>query len=45
MEQGYGWQAGYLAALSRASHAGALTGPGFGDFLWGRRRITADTAR
>ncbi len=37
--------AGYLAALSRASHAGALTGPGFGDFLWGRRRITADSAR
>ena len=37
--------AGYLAALARASHAGALTGPGFGDFLWGRRRITADAAR
>ena len=37
--------AGYLAALSRASHAGALTGPGLGDFLWGRRRITADTTR
>lgn len=29
--------AGYLAALSRASHAGALTGPGPGDFLWAFR--------
>ncbi len=31
--------AGYLAALSRASHAGALTGPGVGDFLWGTLRV------
>ena len=31
--------AGYLAALSRASHAGALTGPGPGDFLWAIRRV------
>lgn len=30
---------GYLAALSRASHAAALTGPGYGDFLWGLRRV------
>lgn len=32
--------AGYLAALSRASHASALTGPGPGDFLWATRRVT-----
>lgn len=31
--------AGYLAALSRASHAAALTGPGPGDFLWATRRV------
>lgn len=31
--------AGYLAALSRASHAGALTGGGPGDFLWATRRV------
>ncbi|WP_435200285.1 SAM-dependent methyltransferase [Janibacter sp. GS2] len=30
---------GYLAALSRASHAAALTGPGPGDFLWATRRV------
>ena len=33
--------AGYLAALERVSHAGALTGPGVGDFLWATRRVTA----
>ncbi|WP_338748584.1 SAM-dependent methyltransferase [Janibacter alittae] len=40
--------AGYLAALSRASHAAALTGPGPGDFLWAIRRvdrITGSAAR
>lgn len=31
--------AGYLAALSGASHAAALTGPGPGDFLWATRRV------
>ena len=30
--------AGYLAALARASHAGALTGGGPGRFLWATRR-------
>lgn len=31
--------AGYLAALSRASVAASLTGPGAGDFLWALRRV------
>ncbi len=31
--------AGYLAALSRASHAASLTGPGPGDFLWAFRGV------
>lgn len=30
---------GYLAALERASRAGALTGPGPGDFLWAITRV------
>ena len=30
---------GYLAALARASHATALTGPGPGHFLWATRRV------
>lgn len=31
--------AGYLAALSRASRAAALSGPGPGDFLWASSRV------
>lgn len=31
--------AGYLAALSQASHAGSLIGSGSGDFLWATRRV------
>ena len=31
--------AGYLAALARASQAGALTGAGPGDFLWALTRV------
>lgn len=31
--------AGYMAALSTSSHAAALTGPGYGDFLWATSRV------
>lgn len=39
VEQAHGDPAGYLAALSGASHAAALTGSGPGDFLWATRRV------
>lgn len=42
IEQAHTDPAGYLAALSRASHAATLTGSagtGSGDFLWAMRRV------
>lgn len=39
IEQAHTDPAGYLAALSGASRAAALTGPGPGDFLWATRRV------